>query len=703
MTRVPSFCRLSNFIPISIFLVALVSFIAASAFAEIATPDQMRQVCRNWLNYSALQINHWAGNTTPVISAERQIRDGNLLLGTYFEIEPSGYVVVPALMVLPPIQVYSEDSRLDENQSEGMEKLIREFLANRSEIFIRAYGSLESVPADKGNSLFGSEHRLLWDKMAVPDEEFISSLGKDGADTRETVGPLLTTAWHQGYPYNSLCPVGDGGRCVVGCVATAAAQIMYYYQWPPHGAGSNLYFWNGDQSCDGTSSGMNLSADFSDEYIFNTVTANLAELNYEIGVAFEMDYGVCGSGIYISQMPGVIAAWIDNFRYREEVNQVDRSAKTPMQWFGIIQQEINAGRPTHYFITSHSIVCDGWRINGGMNQYHMNYGWGGSQNSWFTVDNLYCPADECYMSHEFMLRNIEPDMGVNIAADTTFGHIPLDVAFSGSSDLTVDSWIWAFGDGDSAAGDYQICNHQFTEPGIYDISLAVVVGTDSSRFTRTDYIVALADTLSADTIMAHPGDTIEVVYYARNLIPLGMIKVPIEYAGDIDLEYLNYSTLGCRTESFEYQDEISIDTELKRVAFQLKSSVGGLTPDLTPGYGPILKVYFRVNSGTFNQVMPLVGDGFYIHQPTFSGILATYSPMTTFAAVKIDFLCGDVNADAAVNVLDIVFLINHKFKDGPAPVPMASGDINGDGTINILDILGLIDYKFKGGAAPACQ
>lgn len=40
--------------------------------------------------------------------------------------------------------------------------------------------------------------------------------------------PMLTTKWHQRYPYNVLCPVKDGKNCLAGCVAVAVAQVIAY-------------------------------------------------------------------------------------------------------------------------------------------------------------------------------------------------------------------------------------------------------------------------------------------------------------------------------------------------------------------------------------------------------------------------------------------------------------------------------------------
>ena len=65
-------------------------------------------------------------------------------------------------------------------------------------------------------------------------------------------------------------------------------------------------------------------------------------------------------------------------------------------------------------------------------------------------------------------------------------------------------------------------------------------------------------------------------------------------------------------------------------------------------------------------------------------------------------LCGDCQVDKKVNLLDIVYLINYKYKDGPPPVPLDHGDVNSDGNVNILDIISIINYKYKNGPAPVC-
>jgi agmatine/peptidylarginine deiminase len=67
------------------------------------------------------------------------------------------------------------------------------------------------------------------------------------------------------------------------------------------------------------------------------------------------------------------------------------------------------------------------------------------------------------------------------------------------------------------------------------------------------------------------------------------------------------------------------------------------------------------------------------------------------------YICGDANGDGAIEIADVVYLINYLFIDGPAPVPcLAAGDANCDGVVNITDVVYLINYLFISGPPPGC-
>jgi hypothetical protein len=72
-----------------------------------------------------------------------------------------------------------------------------------------------------------------------------------------------------------------------------------------------------------------------------------------------------------------------------------------------------------------------------------------------------------------------------------------------------------------------------------------------------------------------------------------------------------------------------------------------------------------------------------------------------FQIAGVNFgICGDVNADLLVDVVDIVYFINYLFRSGPAPNPMWVGDVNEDGLPDVVDVVYLINYCFKDGPPP---
>lgn len=82
---------------------------------------------------------------------------------------------------------------------------------------------------------------------------------------------------------------------------------------------------------------------------------------------------------------------------------------------------------------------------------------------------------------------------------------------------------------------------------------------------------------------------------------------------------------------------------------------------------------------------------------------------TTFCTIyfNVRACCGDVNADGSLNLMDILYLIEHIYgiPPGPPPGEFAQGDVHTDGSLNLLDIIYLIRYLYgvsTGSAPPSC-
>jgi len=403
-----------------LLLLAIIGAAGQQASAEVASDQEMRQVCENMLAEVVAVKGAWAESSTPTIREVTDIRMGDTVLAHIYAVDPRGYVLVPTLKEMVPIKAYSEESNLDEKQEGGFLALITEMLSDRARTYVRLYGSLDAEQPSAGEALFGRGQKETWGRYTKPTREFLPQVA--GMSAEDEAGPLLTSSWHQREPYNNDCPMGSTGRCVVGCVATATAQIMNYWQHPAYGVGSHTYTWEEDNSCDGYwSPGAELTAYYSDTYDWahmpdscdegcsSADSIALAELNYEVGVAFEMMYGACGSGAYVTAALGVFSTY---YKYSPEVYGVNRYDYDQAEWYGLIKDEIDAGRPIQYRINRHSIVCDGYRDTQGFYEYHMNYGWGGAYTTWFVMDSLFCywvePDSVCPYNEEYMVLNIKP-------------------------------------------------------------------------------------------------------------------------------------------------------------------------------------------------------------------------------------------------------------------------------------------------------
>jgi len=215
------------------------------------------------------------------------------------------------------------------------------------------------------------------------------------------VKPLLgSIKWDQGSPYYNLCPYDseEDAYTYTGCIATAMAQIMKYYEWPVTGTGSNRYMLDGygfQYANFGTT-----TYDWDnmlDSYGGNTSDTEenaVATLMYHCGVAVDMDYSVDGSG---SNSYSAATALVDHFGYDEDIQYVNREYYSSSQWAALVMDELNAARPVLYSGTSgdygHAYVCDGYDSDG---LFHINWGYSGMYNGYYELSVLNYESDKTY-------------------------------------------------------------------------------------------------------------------------------------------------------------------------------------------------------------------------------------------------------------------------------------------------------------------
>ena len=353
-------------------LVLLTSTLSLSA--QRVTKDAATQKAMAFLT----QLNRKAAAARSTISKTPQLVLANNSdeLYVFNDKANGGYVVISGEERMPDVLAYSYDGLFDED---GMPCNMQAWLDNYAEQvkYLRTH----------------------------PE----ANMKKKSLAERRNIGPLLTCWFHQGTPYNNNCPEVDGKRCVTGCVATAMAQIMYYWQWPKQTTNVIPGYTTYELKIDMPDIPVT-TIDWDNmlgQYYGNNYTEEQADaistLMLLCGTSAKIEYRSDGSGASTND---AAYAFRHYFGYDDLLEEFYRHAYDSEIWEQMIYDELNDGRPVLYSGCyedgyGHAFVVDGYENN----FFHVNWGWGGAVAYVLMTD---AEGWEGFFHHQDAIVGIQP-------------------------------------------------------------------------------------------------------------------------------------------------------------------------------------------------------------------------------------------------------------------------------------------------------
>ncbi len=357
-------------------LLSGILFLVASAFATHVDENTARKAGQNFLTSTAgpsllqpatdLKLVY---RSTSYSVTSTDFRQQNVLFYV-FNAEPQGFVIVAGDDAVTPILGYSGESSFDPGHiPANVRKWLEGYTDQIRYIIDNLIVTTDAIQQEWNRYTSGSTAPVLRSPAAV--------------------NPLVQTKWNQAPYYNALCP----GSSVSGCVATAMAQIMKYWDFPEMGTGFHSY----NHSNYGTISANFASTTYEWSSMPNQVSGPnnaVATLMFHCGVGVDMDYSPNSSGAYVISDQSPVEhcaeyALKTYFGYKTSLQGVQRANYSESNWVNLLKGELDAGRPILYagFGSGggHAFVCDGYDNNG---YFHFNWGWGGAYDGYFHINSL---------------------------------------------------------------------------------------------------------------------------------------------------------------------------------------------------------------------------------------------------------------------------------------------------------------------------
>ena len=328
-------------------LVALMGFMAIHA--EEITQAQALQKAQQFM--SGKQFKQVDARRAPGTAEERPYY--------VFNAENNGgFVVIAGDDLMPEVLGYAEQGNLDLSKAPDNVKWLFDYYAEVAK-------SLKNVPANS----------TTVKRMAAR---------RRTAAARPELVALMKTKWNQSGLYQQHCPEIAGNKALTGCVATAMAQVVNFFQWPLNVVRESVgYTTNKD---DDSKPQIDLEKLPARKFNwFNMSDDDIAWLMRYCGQSVLMNYNTDESSAYATSIPGAL---ISVFNFSKAADLVEREEFTDEEWEQVLYHEIELGRPVIYSgyknQSGHTFVLHGYNENG----FLINWGWGGEYDGYFKLTAL---------------------------------------------------------------------------------------------------------------------------------------------------------------------------------------------------------------------------------------------------------------------------------------------------------------------------
>jgi hypothetical protein len=383
----------------ALLLAACLSAVWQPAAAAPVNSQRAATAARGWLKGDSRPLGETLGSAVQRVETFRDSAGAEVYHVVY--LEPSGFVILAADDEVEPIVCFAPTGHFDPSTDNPLGALVSRDIPGRVALARRT-----GLP---GPGQTGVKAAAKWGEFIAAGTNVSVRPNYLSAVSDVRVAPLTQTTWSQDTAgdygivacYNYYTPpYGDGVKSnyYSGCVATAMAQLMYYYQYPTVGVGTGTFTirtndvyttrnLRGGDGSGGPYAWTNMPATPSSNPGATQCQA-IGALVADAGVSVGMDYTPTGSSavtIYARD------ALVNTFHYSGGTEGYNNGADLGAGLTAMINPNLDAHAPVLLGISGaggHAVVADGYGYSGATLYHHLNLGWSGSSTAWYALPTI---------------------------------------------------------------------------------------------------------------------------------------------------------------------------------------------------------------------------------------------------------------------------------------------------------------------------